>query len=351
MWPYWLMFLLPAGASFFRVRSARAVMWLGWGIMWLMLTLLIGYRYEVGGDWSHYLDHVNETYGLSFVEAMQLDDPAHGALNWISNTLGWGVYGTNLVYGAIFSAGLIAFCHHQPRPLLALAIAMPYLVVVVAMGYSRQSVAIGLVLFALLTLVERNTSKFVIIIVIAALFHKSAVVLIPVAALASNKRKVWTTIWVGVTAVLMYFMYLAESVDTLAKSYLEAEYESQGATIRIAMNTVPALLFLIYRNRFHLYPTERLLWTWIALIALACVPILVVSPSSTAVDRLALYFIPLQIYVFSRLPMLWRGQRRLQVQGLVVFYYGLVFFVWLNFASHSQYWLPYRFYPLVLLAQ
>lgn len=351
MWPYWLMFLLPAGASFFRVRSTRAVMKLGWGITGLILTLMIGYRYEVGGDWYNYIDHVNAIHGLSFLEAIQYHDPAHGAFNWLSDRLDWGVYGTNLGYGAIFSSALIAFCQNQPRPLLALTVAIPYLVIVVAMGYSRQGVAIGLALFGFLALAERNKIKFVIFIAIAALFHKSAVVLVPIAALVSTERKVWTIIWIGATAGLMYVLYLEDSVDSFAKNYLEAEYASQGARIRIAMNVVPALLFLIYRNRFRLDPAEQLLWTWIALIALACVPILVVSPSSTAVDRVALYLIPLQIYVLARLPIIWRGQRRMQIHGLVVFYCGLVLFVWLNLASHSQYWLPYRFYPLVLLEQ
>jgi len=27
--------------------------------------------------------------------------------------------------------------------------------------------------------------------------------------------------------------------------------------------------------------------------------------------------------------------------------YELVMFVWLNYATHSKYWLPYQFYPLV----
>jgi hypothetical protein len=30
----------------------------------------------------------------------------------------------------------------------------------------------------------------------------------------------------------------------------------------------------------------------------------------------------------------------------VVLYYAAVLLVWLVFATHSQYWLPYRFYPL-----
>lgn len=347
MWPYWLMFLVPAGASFFRVRSTRAVRWLGWGITGLVLTLLIGYRYEVGGDWVNYLRHLDEINTLSFWEAVERFDPAHGAMNWLSNNMGWGVYGTDLAYGAVFSLGLIAFCRNQPRPLLALAVAVPYLVVVVAMGYSRQGVAIGLGLFALLALAERNRVKFVIFVAIAALFHKTVVVLVPIAILATTERKVWTAVWVGVTAVLMYYLYLKESTETLIKNYLEAEYASEGGVIRIVMNAVPAVLFLAYRNRFRLDRAEQTLWTWMALIVLAFIPILVISPSSTAVDRVALYFIPIQIYVFPRLPnVIWRGKHRLEVQGLVVLYYGSVLLVWLNFATHAQYWLPYRFYPL-----
>jgi hypothetical protein len=348
MFVYWLMFVLPAFASFFKVRSKRAAVSFGWVATWLTLTLLIGYRYEVGGDWGSYLSHFNDVHYLSFWEAIQKYDPAHGAVNWLSNYLGWGVYGTNLVYGAIFSLGLITFCRAQPRPLLALAVAVPYLVVVVGMGYSRQGVAIGLGMFALLALAERNTVKFVIYVAIAALFHKTAVVLIPIAILASTQRKAWTAVWVGATAVLMYYLYLEEAAATLIEGYIGAQYASQGGAIRVAMNAVPALLFLLNRKRFRLDHAEMALWTWISLIAVMFVPILVLSPSSTAVDRVALYFIPIQMYVFSRLPdALWRGKHRLAVRGRVVLYYGLVMFVWLNYAAHSKYWLPYQFYPLV----
>jgi hypothetical protein len=348
MFVYWLMFLLPAWASFFRVRSTREAALYGWGFTWFTFTLLIGYRFEVGGDWFAYLHHYELISSLPFLEAVQRFDPAHGAVNWLSHYLGWGVYGTNLTYGAVFSLGLIAFCRAQPRPLLGLAVAVPYLVVVVAMGYSRQGVAIGFVFFALLALAERNTVKFVVFVAIAAMFHKTAVVLIPIAALASTQRKIWTFAWVGVTGVLFYFLYLQEAADTLVTSYVGAKMASEGGAIRVAMNAVPALLFLLSRKHFRLDKAELALWTWISMIALAFVPILVFSPSSTAVDRVALYFIPIQIFVFSRLPdALWRGRHRLAVRGGVTLYYALVMFVWLNFAAHAFAWLPYQFYPLV----
>jgi hypothetical protein len=52
--------------------------------------------------------------------------------------------------------------------------------------------------------------------------------------------------------------------------------------------------------------------------------------------------------VFSRLPdAMASGQHRKAIRFLVVAYYAAVLFVWLNFASHSKYWIPYQFYPFV----
>ncbi len=349
MIPYWIMYLLPAGAALLKDRSQLRRINGGWIILWLVLTLLIGYRFEVGGDWGNYLRHYHDIYYLSLPEALKHGDPGHGLLNWISSRQEWGVFGTNLVYGAVFSFGLIAFCRYQPRPLLALAVAVPYLVIVVAMGYSRQGVAIGIAMLGFIALAQRKTLKFVLLIGLAALFHKSAVILLPIAIMTNMLRKrVLTALWVAGTAGLMYLLYLAESADNLIQNYVVAEYGSEGALIRVMMNALPAFLFLVYRRRFKLQAEEKALWTWMSFMALVFVLLLMVSPSSTAVDRVALYFIPLQLYVFSRLPdVLGGGQHRIMVRFMVVSYYAAVLFVWLNYAHHSQYWVPYQFYPFV----
>ena len=63
---------------------------------------------------------------------------------------------------------------------------IPYLVTVVAMGYSRQAVAIGFVMLAFSGLGANSAIRFAIWITVAALFHKSAVLLIPIAILAGG---------------------------------------------------------------------------------------------------------------------------------------------------------------------
>jgi apolipoprotein N-acyltransferase len=77
--------------------------------------------------------------------------------------------------------------------------------------------------------------------------------------------------------------------------------------------------------------------------------LLAVSPSSTADDRVALYLIPLQLFVLSRLPDVMMRDQALASVFLVVLCSALIQFVWLNFAVHAEYWVPYRFYPLELL--
>jgi hypothetical protein len=84
--------------------------------------------------------------------------------------------------------------------------------------------------------------------------------------------------------------------------------------------------------------------SWFALLF---VLLLIVSPSSTAVDRVALYFIPLQLFVGARLPQAMGKRAGTQRQWLmlVLAYTFTVHFVWLFHAENRMYWLPYKFYP------
>jgi hypothetical protein len=67
-----------------------------------------------------------------------------------------------------------------------------------------------------------------------------------------------------------------------------------------------------------------------------------ISPSSTAVDRIALYLLPLEIAVFAALPSLFK--ERVLVKTLVIIASMMVQFTWLTFAIHAHGWLPYRTY-------
>jgi hypothetical protein len=156
-----------------------------------------------------------------------------------------------------------------------------------------------------------------------------------------------STILLAFTGALLYVLLLEEYVDFQIYGYLETKYQTSGAAIRIAMIAFPACIFLFFRSRFRLDSKKLSFWTWMSWGALRFILILYLSPSSTAVDRVALYWIPLQLYVGSRFPdaMVVSGGSKAWWVSLVVAYCVAVQFVWLFFADTAFFWVPYKFFP------
>ena len=193
-----------------------------------------------------------------------------------------------------------------------------------------------------------GTLWFVVWVLLGATFHKSAVILLPIAALAAAENRYWKMAWVGVVS-LGAALLMREQFDKLYVDYVEAEYQSQGALVRILMLALPATILLVWERRFPFTLAQARLWFWCAVLSLVLLALVILSPATTAVDRIGLYLLPLQLVVFAHLPeVLGRpGQANENWVWAVLAYYAAVLFVWLNFATHAGYWLPYRFYPLV----
>jgi hypothetical protein len=321
--------------------------------MFVLLVILVGLRHQVGGDWDNYIEQIDTVKNEPLMEALASGDPAYSLFNWLATPLGMGVYFVNTVCAVLFAWGLVVFCRSMPLPWLALLVAVPYLVMVVAMGYTRQGAAIGLAMMALVALDKDRVITFVLWTALAATFHKSAVILIPLAIFHHTKRPWLEWLIVLGSTALMYVLLLVQSVDGLRSNYLEAEYQSSGAAIRIAMNALPAAIFLVLRKRFVISSVQRTFWTWMSLGGLGFVGLLIVSPSSTAVDRVALYWIPLQLFVWSHLPVALGKPGRASKRWIqyVVMYSAAVQWVWLLFANTAFAWVPYQFYPWVWLWQ
>lgn len=359
MWPYWLLFLVPAYLAVSRLRPTPVVVLIlqrkrwssAWNVVFFLLVLMTGLRHEVGGDWITYIEMLDSYTDTTSAARLGFQDPAFILFNLLATWSGSGVYLLNLLSAIFFSLGLTVFCRAQPRPWLALVVAVPYLITVVAMGYTRQGVAIGVAMVAMVALGQGSTLRFVMWIALAALFHKSAIILIPMAILASTKQRVLTLMWVTVTGLVLFVLLVQEATSFLMYGYIESKYQSSGAGIRIAMNALPGALFLLFRKRFQLSLDQRSFWTWMAWSALLFIVLLQVSPSSTAVDRVALYWIPLQLFVLSRLPNAVGqrdGKNAVWVYAVVA-YSAAVHFVWLVYADTAFAWLPYQFYPWVWL--
>lgn len=351
---YWIMFSIPAFFALIAKKRMpnpvtgkyRASVDLAILIWIIILSILIGLRHEVGGDWVNYLLKFEFLDGLAFQNIFEraLDDPLYNSLNWISSNLSWGIYGVNFLCALIFSYGLGVFCKKLPRPWLGLTVAVPYLIIVVAMGYTRQSLALGLVMIGLAALCDQKIRKFVIYIIFAATAHKSAILMLPIAGLAASRNRFSILMWMGVIGLFGYFIFLADSMDFFIYGYIELDYQSQGALVRLSMNALPSFILLLFFRRFKFPPGEKRLWFWFALISIGLFGLFFIFPSSSALDRAALYMLPIQIVAFSYFPDIFSKDRLISAFFilLIILYYGLVQFIWLNYAVNSWAWLPYK---------
>ena len=349
MFPYWLLFAACSiGALQYRVKPWQP----HYGgalltVMVMAITMMIGFRKEIGGDWYAYVEIYHSYRFFSLAEALQIQDPAYSIINWVAIRLGLDIWASNLACAAVFGWGLSRFVRQQPNPWLGLVVAVPYLIIVVAMGYTRQGAAIGVEMAAIAAF-QRNPSllRFAAYMLVAAAFHKTAIIVFPLVALTVARNRFMVAGISALFAAILFYIFVYSSIDRMVENYVEADYEAAGAAVRILMTVVAAILFIILRDRLGLPEGTRAIWRNFAYTAIAAFILLLLSSSTVVLDRLALYLIPLQIVVFSRLPVaLHRTGKEsgLVVLGVIAFY-ALVQFVWLQTAVNAMYWLPYKAY-------
>ena len=344
---YWMLFAyFAAGTLFSQVKlgappSPRPMLGLGA----FVVAVLIGFRYQVGADWITYKFIFQRAGSSDLFDVLGLGDPAYQGLNWLVQQAGLEIWLVNAVCALIFTWGLFRFCLIQPVPWAAALLAIPYTVIVISMGYTRQGVALG-ILMAGLASFSRNGSpmRFAAYVFAAALFHRSAVVAFPLVALATDRNRAMNLLLAIAVSIALYDFFLGDALDDYVENYIKTRYSSQGAAIRLAMNMVAAGALWLFGSRLRFGEVERRLWRNFAIASVLLVGLLIVLPSSTAVDRMSVYVIPLQIAVLARLPVSFRT--RLPAVTAIIIYCFAVQFVWLNFAQHSKYWVPYQLYPL-----
>ena len=358
MMTYWVMIALPFVGSLWPVNRStlsRVFLWAGLTVFTLAI---VGLRDKVGGDWVNYLEAYLRISEEGLGPALRNRSIGYGFINWVSSVMGTGIYGVNVACAGLFLFGLLKFCLHQPLPCLAWLVATPYLIVVVAMGYTAQSVALGFVMLTYVSFLDRRYWLAFLTFIIAVLFHKSAMftVVFFVGAFAFGKdhisrikstlkrntlQKNWALLGGIIILILLGLQQGPGLYSTLGHYLFREQWHSAGGTIRVLMNAVPAVLFLFAGRQIVSDDRDYQFWRMVCIVALACIPLLFFN--STLADRLSIFLVPIQLFVFSRLPLLFddRVLRKGTVLSIGVGY-GAVQWVWLTYANHAYEWIPYQ---------
>ncbi|TXC74249.1 EpsG family protein [Sphingorhabdus soli] len=356
---YWLLLALPAFLALVGLRRQEAstrggtsraqsnTVFIGGFLMvvfWVFYNLISGLRYQVGGDWFAYINMIDRVREDNFLEALFETDVGFGMTTWVMTRLGLGIGVMNFICSGILSLGVLRLARRTQHPWLAITAAVPYLLIVVGMGYVRQAAAIGFILFAINALIDKRSGVAFVYLVMATAFHVSALIMVPFLAVAYVRNLPWTIVIMFILAVAGYFLLSGtERFEQVQDGYIDAGYASSGALVRILMNVGPAIVFLYVKDRLPVSLLEKKIWMLISMASIGLAVILPLSPSSTVVDRLGLLFSPIQIYVFGYLPQALNIPLRrsgLMIMAVVA-YCVTIQLIWLNFADNAGAWVPY----------
>jgi hypothetical protein len=341
MFVYWALFTAPLLSALTRVRVDRYSRRIAIVFAFLALTVIIGLRFEVGCDWPNYIQRLYNLGMMPLGEAVGQTDPAYGLLNWVVYRLGGEIYPINVVCAALYAWGLLAFCQRQPRPWLTFAFAIPYMTIVVAMGYTRQATAIGLLMLAFNAFTDRKLIRFFVFVALATCFHRSAVAMAPLGIFLQQRRS-FSPLLIGVAATAFLALFItADAADAYVYGYIEKEQEGTGGVYRLPLNALAGLLFLRFRKPWERLYGDSRLYLMLTVMSLAVVPLFFLWP--VAADRMGLYLLPFQVAVMARLPDIFKGTRYVQpVMLAVVGLYASMLFFWLLYSNHVWCWVPYR---------
>jgi hypothetical protein len=315
-----------------------------WWLAFVVVVLFVGLRHHVGMDWNNYLVMIARANVGSIWDSYSVAEPGYSTLLWIAGQSGWGVYGANLIGTMIFAAGLFRYAGSTPSPWIALLVALPFLVIVVAMSAARQAVAIGLILWLVADWSGASVRKRVVLIVLAASFHMSAI-----GFLAFVFLDLKVPIWVKVSGSAFMALLIIYALQSSGHaSYYDDLYgrgqteltQSTGAIFHVILNGGPALLCFCFGRQVREILIKDRLHKQLAIIAIALIPLSFVM--SAASGRIALYLFPVSMWFFATMPLLIRDTgSRFMIKAIFGLFFISVLATWLiagNAASaHGNY--------------
>lgn len=341
---YLLMLCFPVFMALQYRSRLSVVAWLG---LFVLFTLFIGLRFEVGPDWVqygnlHYLFGNEDPYQF-FLRPESLSS----LLFWMSYNSGMGVYLTNIFAAVVMLLGTFSFALRTCNPWLSIVTVTPYFLFVVGMSGVRQGIAAGIALYLLSRWERKNLLKRLLYIVTAALFHTSALVnsLFLVAQMRipfSYKLLLGAAIALVTILIGSEMMLFADGLASYQVRYIDNAQgvESLGSFYHIGFILIPAIIGFYFRKEIKPYIHNLDLFYFGILAAVALIFVNMISTTGASRLTIYLYFVPMM--VFPAVTMIYGGRLRKMTTLGVCLYHMLILVVWFTLSNHHYVYVPYK---------
>lgn len=240
------------------------------GIM--ILWFVAAFRFETGGDWTTYTAFSEEVeslgevaFGDSPVFTMSYMEPGYKLINSFAKTFGGGVQVVFFIM-ATMNAFLLYFSlkKYLTKPILGLILYFGSLYFVLDFVALRQCFAVLLFFFSIEYIHKRNFLKYLLLILIASLFHKSSLVLLPLYFILGRPLSKSTYIIVFVLCIAIYalqihwikpiILIIAKSIggntSLIIENYVTSPIYGVSRLISVGV-FINVILFIIYLINFE----------------------------------------------------------------------------------------------------
>jgi hypothetical protein len=337
------------------------------------MLIFVSGRHFVGGDYISYLNLFNyfdqyrsyaffeDQFGTIKDGSIELpegfDSSGFYYIIAIVHKLNLNYFSLNLICTLIFLSGIFKFLKISNERLFVFILLIPTMIYVVGMGYTRQSVSIGFLCFSIYYWSKNSNIKKFIFFIIATSIHISSVLFIFIFFFKSyEKIKFTKNFIIGILFVSFLFLFYIQtfnSLDSLSSAlHLDSKIveNSRFKYLKFLAHLVPCIIFLYFIKEFKkdkkIYPLYFCYFvsTVTIIITMNVFKQVLVQSSYVEViaDRILLPFILIESLIFVRLCSIISFEYKFLFKLLVLFYFGLMLFVWLQFGTNSHAWKPYR---------
>ncbi|WP_016991193.1 EpsG family protein [Flavobacterium sp. ACAM 123] len=144
-------------------------------LLYVVIVLQVGLRWETGTDWSSYYNNFLNTTDINivFVNSLIGFELGYGLFSFFIRSL-TDSYTVFLLSHAILYYFLIFKANKRLSPFPFLSLLLFYVTNIGVLGSNRQLLALAICLYALKFVIEKKPIKFFILVFVAFLFHTTA---------------------------------------------------------------------------------------------------------------------------------------------------------------------------------
>lgn len=226
-------------------------------LIFIVMTLFIGLRdASVGTDTGHYARSFENFDYVDANDSLRLDnEPGWWILSWIGRMLGTNYAALLILIAATtYASVLTVIKKHSDSLLISLFVYITLCYFTFCVNAARQGIAVGIYMLSFPYLLKHDFKRYVLMVLAAAMFHKTVVVAIPMYFLFNMKYSVKTIAImvlgsVALTSMLPVLLNYGASMEQRYQLYLEESHG--GGEMLTVFYVAMAVYFIIQRKYIH----------------------------------------------------------------------------------------------------